>query len=444
MIPGGPILYRTAHSDPPIRTEIRMSGDATTRFEELIDAQPAGLHGSPLADYLSDPFRFFAWSRAEAPVLHLPQVDCWTVARYDDIAAVLRNPEAFSPANTRQPVDVPLCPRAKEVLRSSGIRLEPALMDEEPPTHHRHRRIFGEGLSGRRVAHYERRIRSTVSRQLDGFVDEGRADLVAQFLHPVTYRMAFHLLGGADDDFDLADWPGRKSRVSLWIDMEAAQVTLAEMAAHLWTFAGRLIAGAGETPGDSYLGNLVRRRRVDPSLFTENYLRNVVGVLLAAGGDTQVHSLATGIHAMLEDGRQWERLCADPGLIPNAVEEIVRYGCPILAWPRLASRDTEIGGRKVPAGGRILLLLPSANRDETVFPDGERLIVDRGNARRHLSFGVGPHYCLGASLAQLQLKIILEELTRTLPRMRLADRGPPDILRELTFRGLKRLPVRWD
>ena len=192
-----------------------------------------------------------------------------------------------------------------------------------------------------------------------------------------------------------------------------------------------------------YLGDLVRARRADPSLFTDNYLHNVAVFLQTAGADNLSQSLANGIRTMLEAREPWERLCADPDLIPGAIEEILRFGVAILLSARLATRDAAVGGRRIPAGTRIMLLRASGNRDESVFPDGERFDIDRPNARDHLSFGHGPHYCLGAPLARLEMKIILEELTRRLPGMRLADGGRPDIFRTFTFRGLKRLNVEW-
>ena len=420
-----------------------MSGNGATRFEEMV-AFYSGRARSPFADYFADPYRFFAWARAEAPVLHVPEVDWWAVARFDDIMSVFRDLETFSTVNVRRPM-APLCPRAMEIYESAAIRLEPTLIDEEPQTHRRHRRIFGEGFSARRVERYEPRIRAIVSRLIEDFAGEGRADLQARLLQPTAGRMTFHLLGGADEDFDLADWPGGMRRVEiLGPPTEAAQVSFMEILARLWPFGGRLAGAAIKNPGDNYLGDLVRLRREDPSLFTDNYFHNVVLLLQTAGADNQSHALANGIRAMLDARTPWERLCADPGLIPNAVEEILRFGTPLIAFPRLATRDAEIGGRRIAAGSGILLLLASGNRDETVFPDGETLDIERENAGDHLSFGYGAHFCLGAPLARLEMKIILEELTSRLPHMRLADGGVPDVFRTFTFRGLKRLPVEWD
>ena len=421
-----------------------MSANGATRFEELLAAHAGRARESLLAEYFADPYRFFAWARAEAPVLHVPQVDCWAVARYEDIASVFRDPKTFSVANVRRSM-VPLFPKAKEVYESAGVRLEPTLGDEEPPSHRRHRRIFGEGLSVRRIERLEPRIRATVSRLIDAFAGDGRTDLLPRLLQPTAARMTFHLLGGDDEDFDLADWPGGMRRVEIWGPAtEAAQVSFMENVARLWSFGGRLARAAMENPGDNYIGDMVRLRRSDPSLFTDNYLHNVVFLLQTAGADNQSHSLANGIRAMLDARTPWERLCAEPGLIPNAVEEILRFATPLMAFSRLATRDAEIGGRQVPSGAQILLLLASGNRDESVFPDGETLDIDRKNASEHLSFGLGTHFCLGAPLARLEMKIILEELTRRLPRMRLADGGAPSLFRTFTFRGLNALPVEWD
>ena len=225
---------------------------------------------------------------------------------------------------------------------------------------------------------------------------------------------------------------------------EAAQVAMVEQISRAWDFCGRHVEAAIENPGEDHLGEAVRLRRKEPTLFTDNYLHSIACVLVTIGSVSSIHSLALGIRALVEDGTQWERLRSDPGLIPNAIEEIRRYCCPLLALARLVTRDTEIRGRRIPAGSRLLVLLASGNRDESVFPDGDVLDIDRENAREHLTFGHGPHHRLGASLARLQMKIVLEELIRRLPHMQLADGGVPGIVRTIAFRGLEKLAVQWD
>ena len=419
-----------------------MPAHGPTRFEEMVAAHAGSARGSPLARYLADPYRFFAWARAEAPVLHVPEVDWWAVARYHDIRAVFRDPETFSSSIIRQPMTA-LCPRAREICAAAGVRMEPALVDEGPATHPRHRRFFGEGLSRRSIERLEPRIRSIVTSQIDGFIDDGRVDLLAGLLQPAANRTVLHLLGAAGE-CDLAHWPGGMRRVETWAAWtEDAQVSLMSAVARSWSFSGRLVESALRSPGANYLGDAVRARRADPSLFTDNYLQNIAFLLQTSGADNVSLTLANGIRALLVARTPWQRLCADPRLIPNAVEEILRLAAFVLVSPRLATRDAEVGGRRIPAGARIMLLRASGNRDETVFPEGERLDIERENAREHLSFGHGPHFCLGAPLSRLEMKIVLEELTRRLPHLRLADGGAPDVLRAFTFRGLRQLPVEW-
>ncbi len=421
-----------------------MSEHAGSRFEEIIASHAWGRPRSPIGEYFADPYRMFAWARANAPVLHVPDIDCWAIARFDDIRRVFSDPVAFSSANVRQPI-TPLCSKAREIYTAAGVGLKPTLADEEPQTHRRHRGIFGKGLSSRRVELLEPLIRETIAREIDRFVDDGRADLLSQLLQPAAARVTFHLLGGNDEEFDLAKWPGGMRRVEIWGPYtEAAQISLVEMVVRLWSFSGQLAAAAIENPGDNYIGDAVKARFEDPSLFTDDYLHNVVFLLQTAGADNQSQALAFGVRRMLEEQAPWKRLCADQNLIPNAVEEILRLCTPLLAFPRIATRDSEIRGQRIPGGARLLLLLASGNRDEAVFPDSGKLDIDRKNARHHLSFGHGTHFCLGAPLARLEMRITLEELTRRLPQMRLADGGAPDVFRTFTFRGLKQLTVEWD
>jgi cytochrome P450 len=139
----------------------------------------------------------------------------------------------------------------------------------------------------------------------------------------------------------------------------------------------------------------------------------------------------------------WERLCADPSLIPNAVEELLRYDSSVITWRRRARRAVEIAGMTIPEGANLLLALCSGNRDDAHFPEPDRFDIDRENARNHLSFGFGIHYCLGAPLARLELNVVLEEITRRMPSLRLVSDQRWEFSPNTSFRGPMRLPVEW-
>ncbi len=394
--------------------------------------------------YIDDPYPFFARAREEEPVFYSPGSDCWVVADFADIVAVFRDPDSFSPALARHPV-TPLCPEAAAVRDSLDIAIEPALVDEGPETHRRHRRIFGDAFTPKRVDEIAPRIRAIVTRYIDRFADDGRADLVAQLLYEVPALAIFIFLGAPDDDAVLVKRLGSSRAIVNWgrPDEDAQVAMMRDMGRH-WAFTRELVDAAIESPGDDYLGDMVRLHREDPSRFTVNYLYNVMFLMQFAGHETTTQALANGMKALLENRPQWDALCRDPALAPGAVEEILRYDASIFAWRRIATRDAEIGGRTIPKGSQILLLLGSGNHDETMFPDGGTFDIARTNAKRHLAFGNGAHFCMGAPLARLEMRIVLEELSRRLPHMRLAAGQGRSYLPTLTFRGVQRLLVEWE
>ena len=408
-------------------------------------ASALGAAFEPFSDaYLADPYPFFERARREEPVFYSPETGYWVVARHDDIVSVFRDPKTFSAALARHPV-TPLCPAAAKVRDSLDIAIEPSLVDEDPETHLRHRKIFGDAFTPRRVAEIEPRIRAIVTRYIDRFAGDGEAELVSQMLYEVPALAIFIFLGARDDDAVFVKRLGSARAVVNWgrPDEDQQVAMMKDMGEH-WAFTKELVDAALAEPGDNYLGDMVRLHREDPSRFTVNYLYNVMFLMQFAGHETTTQASANGLKALLADRAQWDRLCREPGLIANAVEEILRFDTSIFAWRRIATRDAEIGGVAVPAGAKILLLLGSGNRDDAAFPDGERFDIERADAKRHLAFGNGAHFCMGAPLARLEMRIVLEELTRRLPGMRLVEGQDWQYVPTLTFRGVQKLRVAWD
>ncbi len=212
---------------------------------------------------------------------------------------------------------------------------------------------------------------------------------------------------------------------------------------HHWDFTVRLVDAAFEKPGDNYLGDLVRMHREDPTLFTKNYLCNVMFLMQFAGHETTTQASANGLKLLLENRDQWEAICADPALIPNAVEEMLRMDSSIFAWRRIVTKDTEIRGQTLKAGDKVLAMLGSGNRDDDMFPQGETFDATRRNAKRNLAFGHGAHFCMGAPLARLEMKVMFEDLTKRLPKMRLKPGQTFNYIPTLTFRGVQNLEVEW-
>lgn len=395
------------------------------------------------ADYLLNPYAFFEKARKEEPVFYSAEYNYWVVLKYEDVAAVFRDPETFSPINARHPVTT-ICPAAASVRDELDLSIEPSLVDETSATHKHHRKIFGNAFTPKRVNQMEDRIREIVDRYIDQFINDGHAELVSQLLYEVPALAIFLFLGASDEDAVFVKKLGSDRALVNWgKPSDAEQIAMMHGMGEHWQFTKDLVDAAYTDPGDNYLGDMVRIHRDDPTLFTINYLYNVVFLMQFAGHETTTQASANGIRHLLTDREQWEKLCDNPELIPNAVEEILRIDTSIFGWRRITTTDTAIGGIPIAKGSRILMMMGSANHDEDIFPQGSKLDVTRGNAKKHLGLGLGAHFCMGAPLAKLEMRIILEQLTRRLPQLQLDPQQSWDYLPTLVFRGVQRLEVNW-
>jgi cytochrome P450 len=185
------------------------------------------------------------------------------------------------------------------------------------------------------------------------------------------------------------------------------------------------------------------KAQVDGAEISDHEIASIVYSLLFAGHETTTTLISNCIRVLLAHRDQWNQLVEDPKKIPAAVDEVLRYSGSIVGWRRTATKDAKIGGVDIPRGAGILLLMGSANRDESRFDDGESFDISRPNAREHLSFGFGIHYCLGNALAKLQAKIALEEITRVVPDLQLAEPENITFRENLSFRTPESIPVKW-
>lgn len=204
-----------------------------------------------------------------------------------------------------------------------------------------------------------------------------------------------------------------------------------------------MVADAHENGGDSLTADLVRAQEEGAEI-TDHEIASLLYSLLFAGHETTTTLIANSFRVLLDHREQWDQLIENPKQIGKAVDEVLRYAGSIVGWRRKALKDTEVAGQKIAKGDGLLLLMGSANRDEDRFENGEGFDITRPNAREHLSFGFGIHFCLGNMLAKLQAKICLEEATRLIPSLRLTDDADIDFRENLSFRVPKTVPVTWN
>jgi cytochrome P450 len=409
------------------------------------EAQNLARRFNPFHDpYLADPYPFFAQARAATPVFYSPDLDYWVVTRYHDIRHIFQTPKVFSAANTLAPLQ-PICPAAAHLLDEGGFRPIPPLTNIDPPGHSRLRRLANVAFTPRRVAAMEPFVRELTGRFLTERLSSGRADLVRDLTWDLPALVIFRVLGIPDEDVPRVK-AGAESRVLLmWgRPSEDEQARLAEGMAAFWRYAEILVVSRAEQPRDDFTSDLLRARDGDLPALGHHEVTQIVYELLIAGHETTTGLISNAVRQLLTQRHAWEEICRDASLIPNAVEEVLRFDSPVIAWRRQTTQAVEIGGVPVPAGANLLLLLGSANRDPAVFQDPEHFDIHRQNAEDHLALGQGVHYCLGAPLARLEARVVLEELSARLPGLRLVQGQTLRFRPNTTFRGPLSLLVEWD
>ncbi len=393
---------------------------------------------------ISDPFSLYAQARSEEPIFYSAALGYWVVTRYDDIKAVFRDHETFSSEVTQTPYK-PRPAEVQQVLEAGGFTGNSGLSGRMPPDHTRLRRFINKAFTPRRVQQLEPFIRATAIRMIDAFARDGRADLVGQLAYDLPALVIFRMLGIPEADVPSVKlWANSRVLLNFGDRPVEEQVEHALNLVKYWQYCERLVADRFAHPTDDLPGELVRLYQEGDQSISKHEIVSLCYGQLTAGHETTTNLLGNGLKELLTHRAQWEALCADEGLIPNAVEELLRFGPPVFAWRRLAKRDTQVAGVDLPAGSKLLLLLGSANRDDTAFADGGRLDIQRENAKEHLAFGFGIHYCLGAPLARLEARVVLEELTRRLPGLRLVPDQQFTFSPNTSFRGPDHVWAEWE
>jgi cytochrome P450 len=359
-------------------------------------------------EFHEDPYPTYRWLRDHAPLYRNDALGFWALSRYRDVLAASLDWERYSSAEgtTLERIDPQL------------FETRPMIIFLDPPRHDRLRKLVSRGFTPRRVAELEPFIRATVTRLLDGVAREGGGDFVRDVSMPLPMEVIFTLLGVPESDRrQLREWMD----VSLERDHgtpvipERAMIGMASMMQYWIGFVDAL----RKAPTDDLMGALIHAEVEDeggkPTRLTDGEIIGFLNLLGAAGNETVTKLLANACVLFARHPDEHAKVLANPAVIPDAVEEVLRYTSPSQYQGRMTTRDVEWYGATVPKGARILLLTAAANRDEREFPDADRFDVGR-RPEQHLALGHGVHFCLGASLARLESRVALEEFSRRFPR----------------------------
>ena len=394
--------------------------------------------------YLQDPPAYVRWAREQEPVFFSPQLGYWVVTRYDDIKAVFRDHVNFSPANALEKITPP-SEAVLQVLASYNYAMGRTLVNEDEPAHMARRRLLLEPFTPQALKQHEPMVRQLAREYVNRFINEGKADLVEQMLWEVTLTIALHFLGVDEEDMPMLRQYSIAHTVNTWgRPDEHEQLKVAHAVGNFWQLAGRILEKMRRDPsGPGWMKFGIRMQADHPEVVTDSYLHSMMMAGIVAAHETTANATANALKLLLQHPSAWQDIVADPSLIPNAVEECLRFSGSIISWRRIALHPVQVGGFELPAGSKFLMLMTSANHDEQHFPHADLLDIRRDNAADHLSFGYGAHQCMGKNLARMELQVFLQELSQRLPHMKLQPQRF-SYLSNMSFRGPEHLLVEWD
>jgi cytochrome P450/acetyl esterase/lipase len=378
-------------------------------------------------DIDADPYPVYQRLRAEAPLYYNERYDFFAVSRAEDVERVLTDHETFISGRGA----------FLDFIRAE-IPMPPGMfIFEDPPTHTRHRKVVSRVFTPRRMAELEPQIRAHCARSLDPFVGSGRFDFVADLGAQVPMRTISMLLGIPESDQEtVRDRTTGSMRTEPGQPMEIKEVGSPEMYAEY-------IDWRAEHPSDDLMTDMLRAEFEDETgtvrRLTREEILTYCGLIASAGNETAGRLIGWMGKVLADHPDQRRELVEDPSLIPAAVEEVLRFEPPGHNFARYVSRDVELHGTTVPEGSVMLYLIGAANRDERRFPDGERFDIHRMPSKT-LTFGYGIHYCLGAALARLEGRVVLEEVLKRFPEWEI-DMGNAQLTSASVVRGWETLPA---
>ena len=370
--------------------------------------------------YCADPYDAYAWLRRHAPVWWDEANRFWVVAKHADLTFVSTHPELFCSGEGYRP----------------NVPGDPSLISLDPPRHTQMRRLINKGFTPRMVSQLEPHVRDIVTRTLDAVAARGSCDFVEDVAVPLPMLVIADLLGYPQDDW---------RRLQHWSDDmnigDASQPLDKVLAAYeaFCDYHRPIAAAKAAHPGDDLISKLILGEVDGERLDEDDVLRTAL-LLLVGGNETTRNTIAGAVLALSRHPEQHRRLVENPGLLPTAIEEFLRWVTPIMNFRRTATRDVALRGTRIKAGDQVILLHGSANRDEDVFADADVFDVGR-DPNPHLAFGVGTHFCLGANLARLEIRVMFEELLRRFPDLRVPDTAEVVRYPSTFIRGWSSMPV---
>ena len=383
------------------------------------------------------PHDWFAWLRQNAPAYWHEEADgpgFWAVTRYEDCVAVNRDAQRFSSYRK----GTFLWETPEELLEQHRLMM----VSMDPPVHTRYRRLVNKGFTPRMVGELEASIHRVADDIIDRVCARGRADFVLDIAAELPLIVLAELLGvPSEDRVKMFDWSNRmvgREDAEYQVGHEHAEEAAALAAAELFSYAAELYEAKRSHPGEDLM-SVLTQVELDGEQLSEIELDLFFMLLSVAGNETTRNLMSGAMVAFSQFPDQWERLVADRSLLPSAVEEMLRFVTPVMNFRRQSTEGVEIAGQHIDADQKVVFFHVSANRDETAFADPDRFDIGR-TPNPHMAFGGGgPHFCLGANLARMEIRVMFEHILDRLPDISVS--GDVERLQSSFINGVKHLPV---
>jgi cytochrome P450 len=392
------------------------------------------------------PYEFYGAMRRDQPVHQDARTGFYVVSRYADVLELLRNPKVFSSAMNR--LTVHSTGAEEEIIRlyESKGWFPLSTLDSDPPEHTKYRALVSESFSARRIAGLVPHMTAIAEKIVDGLVDQGECEFVAQFARPFPLTIMADLLGVPHSDHKLFEkWSDAAIDVYGMMISREREVECTELAVDMQHYLAARIEERRQAPADDILTDLTRARYDGERELTMEEMLAFANVLLVAGNHTTSNALSNSLYLLVQHPALCERIAGDDTLIKAFIEESLRLESPVQGEIRIVTEDTVLAGTSIPKGAVVNFRVAAANRDEERFTDAPALDIDRKALGTHLAFGGGIHQCLGAQLARRELAIAFSVLLRRIKNIAAAP-GRNDFMHTPNsfLRGLNRLYVTFD
>ena len=393
-------------------------------------------------EVMQNPFPFYQWAHANAPVVELPGTGMKIIMSYEMCAEATSRVEEFSNNFTAVLSGAMSMDPDVEAILEQGWPQVDTLLTADPPVHTRFRKLVNLAFSMPRVNALEAGIRTKINDLIDGFIDKGEREFVADFCVPLPVQVICEQLGFAlSEQANVKRWSDAfADRLGRMISKERELECSREVVEFQHAVKAKIDVRRA-TPMDDLLSDIVNARIEGEPPLEDAEILSIAQQLMVAGNETTTHAVAGGLVHLINNPDQADKLRAEPKLIGNMIEEVLRLDTPTAGMWRVVTRDATLGGHDFKGGTMVMLRYAAANRDPAKYPDPDKFDVERKNARTHLAFGKGIHMCVGNMLSRKEMTVAFEAITARLDDIRLKEGAVLQVAPNMLLRGYIAVPI---